>query len=88
MSPTSTMHQSCGYRQSTNKSFNCKLMGDQSITCMTHDLSNEVYITLYDMISKIPKGRSMSINNRFPSNKSKKPSRWVKFTEIGGKLQE
>ena len=55
---------------------------------MTHDLSNEVYITLYDMILKIPKGRSMSINNRLPSNKSKIPSRWVRFTEIGGKLQE
>lgn len=34
------------------------------------------------------KGRSMSINNKLPSNKSKMPSRWVKLTEIERKLQE
>ena len=86
MNPTSIMHQSCRYRKSTNKSSHCKLMGDQSITCMTHDLSNQVCGTLYVMISNIPKGRSMSMNNIFPSNKSKVPSRWVKLTKIGGKL--
>ena len=63
-------------------------MGDQSITCMTPNLSNEVCGTLYVMISKIPKERIMSINNRLPSNKSKMPSRWVSLSEIRGKLQE
>ena len=88
MNPTSTMHQSCGYRLSTNKSSHYKLMGNQSITYMTYDLGNEVCGTLYVMVSKILKGRSMSINNIFPSGESKVPSRWVKLTKIGGKLQD